>query len=216
MEDKMEHQDKVEEPQKEPPKSVTDPSAGKEEVFNRGQVNELIQASQGTKDKEIAVLQKQVAEKAEVQSQLDAVNTRLKEMDDAKEKVELESAQDDPDLLAAVKRRQDARREIRDLEQKKREVSSDITQNEEKLNTVNELGKWDEAKKLAKEFGLSEETILKFGADTPEEMRTYAERYSKVLKGTGDKLPRPETIGGEPQSWRDLSPEDKIFKAVSQ
>jgi len=197
-----------------PSKPVTEPSADGEK-FSRDEVNQMIQASQGSKDKEIATLQKQVAEKAEIQTQLDTVNTRLKELDDAKEKAELESAADDPDLMAAVKRRQDARREIRELEQKKREVSSDIAQNEESLKAVNELGKWDEAKKLAKEFGLTEETILKFGADTPEEMRTYAERYSKVAKGQGDKLPRPETIGGEPQSWRDLSPEDKIFKAVS-
>jgi len=213
MTDKLEPQDKVTEPI-EPSKPVTEPSA-EGEKFSRDQVNELIQAYQGTKDKDIAALQKQVANLTGLQTQLDDANTRLREMDDAKEKAELESAADDPDLMAAVKRRQDTRREVREMEQKKRELSSDIAQNEESLKALNELGKWDEAKKLAKEFGLTEETILKFGADTPDEMRTYAERYSKVLKGQGDKLPRPETIGGEPQSWRDLSPEDKIFKAVS-
>lgn len=213
MEDKLEHQDKAEEPI-EPSKPVIDPSA-EQEKFSKDQVDELLRAYQGTKDKEIGVLQKQVADLSSLQSQLDDANTRLKEMDDAKEKAELESAADDPDLMAAVKRRQDARREIRELEQRKREVSADIAQNEASLQAVNELGKWDEAKKLAKEFGLSEETILKFGADTPEEMRTYAERYSKVAKGQGDKLPRPETPGGKPQSWRDLSPEEKILKAVS-
>ena len=213
MKDKSEPQDKGMESEK-PSNPENEPST-EQETFTRDQVNEFLQAYQGRKDKEIASLTAKVTELSSLQTQLNETQARLKEIDEAKEKAELEAAADDPDLMATIKRRQDIRRELHEFEQQKKELSTEIAQNEDTLSKLNELGKWDEATKLAKEFGVDAETILKFGAETPEEMRTYAERYSKVLKGTGEKLPRPEKVSGEPQSWRDLSPEEKIRKAVS-
>jgi len=208
---KSEPQGKVEEPQKtevvpEPSKTEPEPSA-KPETFTREDVDKLLRASQGTKDKEIAALTKQVGTIAGLEEGLKTANAALGAIQQERDAQELAAAESDPDLLAQVKKRQALTAQIREDAARKAVQDAEIRDNDALLVAVNEAKHLEHAKALAKEFGLPEETILGFGAETPEELRKMTESVSKVLKGQSPdgKLPRPENPVGATPPNRDLS-----------
>jgi len=210
-EQKSEPQDEVKEPQRseetpEPSKPASEPSA-EPETFTREQMNQYLQASQGKKDKEIAALTKQVGQLQTVEERLQTATTALEKIDEERAAQELAAAEGDPDLLAQVKKRQALTAQIRADEARKAELDAQVKDNESLLATVNEAKKREHAEQYAKEFELPVETVLSFGAETPEEMRKYAENFSKALKAQNPegKLPRPVNPAGATPPTRDLS-----------
>jgi len=198
-----------------PSEQTPGPSA-EPETFNQEQVDKLIRASQGTKDKEIAKLTKQVEKLSGLETQLQTAQAALQQVDEARAAQELAAAEGDPDLLAVVKQKHELKRTIDALRKEKADTQAEVDDNKAMLAKIEGADMKELAGELAKEFELDLETIIGFGAETPEDMRKLAGQFSKVVKGRGENLPRPENpTGGPPVGWRGLSADDKILKGVS-
>ena len=191
-------------PAGEPSKPGTEPSAEPKESYTREEVDKLLRASQGEKDRKIADLSGQVGRLQAVETDHKALSARMQQIEDERRKAELDAAQGDADAIDRVKRLHALEDDARKLEQRKQEVEGWLVEHEAELERANELGKRETAEGLAKEFSLTAEAILSFEAETPEGMRKVAEKLAKVGPATpGHPMPDNPAHGTPPS--RDLS-----------
>jgi len=174
--------------------------------YTRPEVDELLRASQGEKDRKVTLLEKQVANLQRVETDYKALSEKAKQVDAAKRQAELEAAEGDPDAKDRVTKLHQMQDTIQELEGRQKEVEGWLAEHEAELERANEIGKKEIAGELATEFGVSAEAILEFDADTPDAMRKVAEKLAKVVKpqGVAGKSMPDNPAHGTPPS-RDLS-----------
>lgn len=117
----------------------------------------------------------------------------------AKEKAELEAAEDDSGLQTTIRQRYADIRKHDDLVAENKRLEAETADKKQLLDALNKSDKEKLAGELAKEFpNVSADVMLGFKADTPEEMRAVAERLSKIAPVAGPKLPPPGTLPTTP------------------
>jgi chromosome segregation ATPase len=174
------------------------PSGEEEKRFTQQEVDALVASRHSTLDKEIDKLTKQLGKTTVATTELQALRTTIKKLQEEKDELELSTANDNPDLQAIIKKRRELNEREQTLSDRETDIDARIAEFEADIEHANEIGKKEVASELAVEFKVDAETILQFPSDTPEQMRDIAKKLANIAKGTG--TPALVGTGVKPES----------------
>lgn len=140
---------------------------------------------------------------AALTKQLESATTAIKELEEAKRKVEIDALGDAPDAAKLLAERHKLEDERRKVAAERASFEADKLEHDSLFKTANSTILEREAERIATEKGIKKEILLQFGGDSPEKLLEYADSLVKaglVLKadntqGDTGGLPRPGSAG---------------------